>query len=308
MSYESIIDILLGELPSRLKRLRPAWKGCGSPSGVFLAFEGIDGAGVSTTTRVVAGVLRYLLVDGRVVVSKEPTYGPVGLHIRQILRGGMFAGLRHPLYMAHLFAADRAYHMLFEELEAKDGYTCRGLRGCLRSSTVVAVDRYKYSSVAYQSVPLDGGEAPSMWWVWRLNEAAPPPHALIYLDVEPNVSLKRIHEERWTIEAYETPGFLEKVRDNYTRLLDVLEREGEITVGEDGRVETVNPPGASNPPAWTLHTPPCIYPPGRYPIVVRAYTGETSSRASLEGVRRTALGILTVLLEELLDRGLLERA
>jgi len=299
-----VVEEVVSRLPPGMRGLGPSWRGCGGGSGVFIVLEGIDGAGVSTHTGVLAGVLERVLKGMGVVVSKEPTYGPVGLHIRQILRGGFFAGLRHPLYMAHLFAADRVYHVLFEELKGRGGAGCRGVAGCLQGSPgrAVVVDRYKYSSIVYQSVPIDGYPAPGMDWVWRLNEAAPPPHVLVYLDVEPGVSLERIVRERWGSEAYETMVFLEKVRSNYQALIERLEREGEIQVSGDGRVEQVNPPGTGSPPAWTLHTSPCIYPPGRYPVVVRAYTGHGDPSL---GLRESAYQVVRGVLEALLERGLL---
>ena len=78
--------------------------------GLFIALEGIDGAGTTTQAGRLA---EWLKTQGRSVVrTAEPTSRPVGQLIRQILQGRLTDGgeaIRvDEATMALLFAADRA--------------------------------------------------------------------------------------------------------------------------------------------------------------------------------------------------------
>ena len=81
-------------------------------TGRFIVLEGIDGAGTTTQTSLLAARLRR---DGvHVRTTREPSDGPVGTVIRQILAGRIVgAGGRAPGWatMALLFAADRMDHV-----------------------------------------------------------------------------------------------------------------------------------------------------------------------------------------------------
>jgi dTMP kinase len=111
--------------------------------GHFIVFEGIDGAGTTTQSRLLQETLTRDNVP--IHLTAEPSDGPIGLIIRQILGGRIvvkgMSGLRPPRWptMALLFAADRLDHLESEILpNLADGIT-------------VLSDRYVYSSLLYQT-------------------------------------------------------------------------------------------------------------------------------------------------------------
>ena len=90
-------------------------------NGAFVVLEGIDGAGTTTHARLLSERLLARHADRRVHVTAEPTSGPIGVQIRQILNGRLVAstatGVQEPfdrLALALLFAADRLDHVACE--------------------------------------------------------------------------------------------------------------------------------------------------------------------------------------------------
>ncbi|MCC6004852.1 MAG: hypothetical protein LM590_10980, partial [Thermofilum sp.] len=79
-------------------------RGLRSRRVIFVAFEGIDGAGLTTHARLTE---RFLESKGfKVVLTKEPTDGLVGGLIRACLRGEWRTD---PMTLQLLFAADRSH-------------------------------------------------------------------------------------------------------------------------------------------------------------------------------------------------------
>lgn len=102
-------------------------------AGVFVSFEGGDGAGKSTQAALLG---EWLRAEGReVVLTREPGGTPVGLAIRDVLLHGEHVA---PRAEALLFAADRAHHV------------ATVVRPALERGAVVLTDRYIDSSIAYQ--------------------------------------------------------------------------------------------------------------------------------------------------------------
>ncbi len=107
-------------------------------NGVLIAFEGIDGSGKSTQIRLLAERLREKRIS--FYTTMEPSDAPIGSMIRQILTGRMQAD---PKVIAALFTADRLDHLLND---------VNGVVRKIENGTVVLMDRYYFSSYAYQSV------------------------------------------------------------------------------------------------------------------------------------------------------------
>lgn len=131
--------------------------------GLFVVVEGIDGSG--STTQVRALTARLEALGHRVLATREPSDGPVGSYLRQI----MAREVRHsadPSTMALLFAADRRDHLDREILPA------------LAEGQIVICDRYLLSSLAYQGCLL--ADLP---WVRELNRAAVPADLTFLLDL-----------------------------------------------------------------------------------------------------------------------------
>lgn len=170
--------------------------------GRFIVFEGLDGSGTSTQSRLLHEAL--LREGGQVYLTAEPTTGPVGSLIRQ--------ALNHRLHfsddpetddrqLAHLFAADRYDHL---------HNAVNGMLALLRRGATVISTRYYLSSFAYHCNSPEDFEL-----VRRLNADFPAPHVTFFIDVPVEVCLARIAGSRTNAEKYETEHKLRTVRGRY---------------------------------------------------------------------------------------------
>jgi dTMP kinase len=181
----------------------------------FIAIEGLDGSGGTTQTTLLAASLRERGLQ--VLVTREPSDGPVGQLIRAVLRGrsigvegGPFldAGVLGDTVLPYLFAADRRDHL------------DRVILPALREGAWVLTDRYFHSSLAYQSLALPFA------LVAELNAPFPDPDLTVMLDLPPACCLDRILARGGARERFETLERLESVASNYERALDWAARRG----------------------------------------------------------------------------------
>jgi dTMP kinase len=149
--------------------------------GVFIAFEGGDGAGKSTQVRLLGEALK---AQGRdVVMTGEPGATEVGRRIRTLVLDGAARPLGATALSARaealLYAADRANHV------------AAVVRPALARGAVVISDRYVDSSLAYQgagrALPVDEVSWLSSWATGGLK-----PDLVVLLDVNPSVGLGRV--------------------------------------------------------------------------------------------------------------------
>jgi dTMP kinase len=149
--------------------------------GVFLVFEGGEGAGKSTQLRLLAEALR---AQGRdVEVTREPGATEIGVRIRKMVLDGaahpIGATALSPRAEALLYAADRAHHV------------ATVVRPALARGAVVISDRYVDSSLAYQgagrTLPVDEVSWLSSWASGGLK-----PDLVVLLDIDPAVGLRRV--------------------------------------------------------------------------------------------------------------------
>jgi dTMP kinase len=146
--------------------VRRADRGAGA-RGLFVSFEGGDGAGKSTQVSRLGEWVRNL---GReVVLTREPGGTELGLALRDALLHGDHVD---PRAEALLYAADRAHHV------------ASVVRPALERGAVVITDRYLDSSVAYQGGGRDLGadevEKLSLWATHGLL-----PRLTVLLDLDP---------------------------------------------------------------------------------------------------------------------------
>lgn len=168
------------------------------PRGVLLAFEGIDGSGKSTQARLFAEWAQARGLD--VVRSREPTDGPWGRKIRE----ARFTARMSPEDELQAFLNDRKEHV--ETL----------IRPSLARGAVVIVDRYYYSTVAYQGVRgLDPAEL-----LTRNRAFAPKPDLVLLVDVEPKQALERIESRGLGTDLFETLEALAAVRRVFLSLTE----------------------------------------------------------------------------------------
>jgi len=188
-----------------------------SRRGRFLVLEGLDGAGTTTQSRLLAEGLRR--AGRRVHLTAEPSGGPAGALIRQVLAGRIGGGGDgfDPGALALLFAADRLDHWSVE------------IAPQLARGRDVVSDRYALSSLAYQSLATGDPR-----WVEALNSRAPPPDLTILLRVRPAVAGRRRFAESGRRELYEVPAFQRRVARSYERGLPLLRRRGQRVLAIDG--------------------------------------------------------------------------
>ena len=181
-----------------------------SAKGIFIVFEGIDGAGKTTQVDLLAQNLASL---GREVsLSAEPTTLATGKAIRRALSG---EEKKSECEMAAMFVLDRIAHNINSEI---------GIRALTERGIDVISDRYYYSSLAYQ------GAATDYEWVKVMNINSPEirrPDLCIYLDLLPEQSLERISRGRESLEIYENIEKLTAVRAKFLSVVEDLRRDGE---------------------------------------------------------------------------------
>lgn len=177
--------------------------------GLFIAIEGIDGAGTTTQAKLLFDGLRARGLP--VHLTREPSDGPVGVLIRQILTGRVVVpGLQGPrapdwATMALLFAADRLDHVEAE------------IAPNLADGVTVITDRYDFSSVAYQSLTAGGGDD-AVRWVREINRQARRPDLTIVLDVDPEEAIRRRVERARAPELYEDDDLQAKLAAAYATI------------------------------------------------------------------------------------------
>ena len=170
-------------------------------NGLFIAFEGGEGAGKSTQARLLAEWVRGFRDD--VVVTFEPGATKAGAAIRKLLLSPAHHGLTSRAE-AMLYAADRADHV--ENV----------VRPALARGAVVITDRYADSSLAYQGagrdLPLAEVRRLSQWATCGIR-----PDLTILLDLDPAVGLARAGGTPDRMER-ESLEFHERVRSAFRHL------------------------------------------------------------------------------------------
>ena len=163
--------------------------------GVLVNLEGIDGCGKSTQSKL---LLEKLEGEGeKVIILKEPTKRPHGQKLWDMLHGKRKATNEEIL---ELFVLDRKQHV-----EEK-------IQPALDSGAVVLMDRYYYSSMAYQ---VAGGI--DVEEIREKHEFAPKPDVVLIFDLPVSVALERVkgHSDA---DEFEKEEHLEKVREAYLNL------------------------------------------------------------------------------------------
>ncbi|HEY5297325.1 MAG TPA: dTMP kinase [Verrucomicrobiae bacterium] len=159
--------------------------------GFLIAMEGIDGSGKTTQAHHVQAALQARKLA--VMRTKEPTTGQWG----QILRDSAVTGRLSLEEEVETFVKDRKEHV-----EDK-------INPELAAGHIVIVDRYYFSSMAYQ-----GARGMSPEEIMHLNEQfAPEPDLLVVLDIDPKTGLKRIKTRGDRANHFEKTDTLKKARE-----------------------------------------------------------------------------------------------
>jgi dTMP kinase len=190
--------------------------------GRLIVLEGLDGAGTTTQAKRLVEHLRAR--GGKAHLTREPSDGPVGQLIRQMLTGHHAIDGQSIAQSTFglLFAADRLDH-LQREVEPQ-----------LAAGATVVSDRYYHSSLAYQGTGADRD------WITMLNARARKPDLTIFLQVRPEVAAKRRADAGRVQELFEDMRMQEEVAAGYKATISELMAQGE-------RIETID--GEASPDA-----------------------------------------------------------
>ena len=163
--------------------------------GVLVNLEGIDGCGKSTQSKLLLEKLEE--EDEKVIILKEPTKRPHGQKLWDVLHGKRKVFNEEIL---ELFVLDRKQHV-----EEK-------IQPALDDGTMILMDRYYYSSMAYQ---VAGGI--DVEEIREKHVFAPRPDVVLIFDLPVSVALERVkgHSDA---DEFEKEEHLEKVREAYLDL------------------------------------------------------------------------------------------
>ena len=170
-------------------------------TGKLITLEGIDGSGKSTITK---SLKHYFNDNPDVVFTREPTREWIGEAVNRAIREET-----DHLAELFLFVADHANHL------------SSTIKPALENDKTVISDRYSDSRYAYQGATLKGIIKQPLEWVMELHKGwTVVPDLTILFDVNPEIAVSRV-ENRDYQTKFEKISFLEQVRSNYLKLVDM---------------------------------------------------------------------------------------
>ena len=180
--------------------------------GYFITFEGADGCGKTTQSKLVQ---KYLEENGYDVLwTREPGAIGLGQKIRELLLH--YDGVVAPMCEAFLFLADRAQHI--ENI----------IKPAINSGKIVICDRHTDSTIAYQGYGR-GEDIERLTYLNNLATGDTKPDLTFVFDVSTEIAQLRVGDEKDRMEAAGIE-FHKKVRQGYL----------EIAKQEPHRVKIVN--------------------------------------------------------------------
>jgi dTMP kinase len=200
-----------------------------SKPGRFVVLEGIDGSGTTTQVARLAERLRSSRVPVR--STREPSDGPVGTLVRQVLTGRVvIPGGRAPGWatMALLFAADRMDHVESE------------IEPFVAEGGVVLSDRYDASSLAYQSVSSGAQAKDAVEWIRSLNRFVTRPDLTVVLDLAPDVAADRRMHRGEAAQLYEQNEVQRALAAFYKDLARHMPNDRIVVIDASGGVDEVH--------------------------------------------------------------------
>lgn len=187
-------------------------------SGLYIAFEGIEGCGKTTQTEALAAWLRSS--HPHTVTTRETGGTAIGQRIRDVLHDVANTHL-DPVAEALLIAGDRAQHR------------AEVLAPALRSGRHVVSDRSVYSTLAYQgygrNLPIDMVRQVNDWaldGIW--------PDLVILLEVPHDHAMERLQSRQLDRFESEDDVFFERVARGFRAM---AEADPEHWLVVDGRGE-----------------------------------------------------------------------
>ncbi len=183
--------------------------------GILIVFEGIDGSGKSTQAEILLERLQEEDFDA--VYFREPSKGKWG---RKIKKKALHPDSLSPEEELDLFQKDRR-----ENVE-------KNLKPALKKKRIVILDRYYYSTIAYQ-----GAKGIDEKLIRRMNEEfIVEPDLVFIFDIDPQKGLERIENRKKKDKLFEREDYLVKVREIFRSFkgekfvhIDALQSKEEIS-------------------------------------------------------------------------------
>lgn len=169
--------------------------------GLFITFEGGDGAGKSTQ---IGKLMKYLQLKGfDVVLTREPGGTDIGEKIREIILDPN-NGEMDPVTEAMLYAASRAQHV------------SQVIEPAVKEGKIVICDRFVDSSIAYQGYGRKLGESVEIINTYAVREYMPDMTFLLKL--KPQAGSNRISGRDKDRIELEAQSFHQTVFEGYEQL------------------------------------------------------------------------------------------
>tara|TARA_Y100000310_G_C20564756_1_gene754905 strand:- start:395 stop:1003 length:609 start_codon:yes stop_codon:yes gene_type:complete len=188
---------------------------------MFIVFEGIDGCGKSTQIWKLADYLSSKDKYNHILVTREPYKAR---EIREILKLNESPETKADK-LTELFVQDRKEHV--QEL----------IKPALEKGIIVISDRYKYSTIAYQSA-----QGQSTNDLVELHTGFPIPDFVFIVDVDLDKASERMKKDqiRDVEHKFEkNRDFQGKVKENYLKLIDLLPEENIIVLDGNKTIEEI---------------------------------------------------------------------
>ncbi len=191
---------------TRYERIKPK-------KGLFIAFEGVDGSGKSTQLK---NFISYLFNKDKhynIIVTRNPYKD---MNIRAILREDDDP-YQQAEKLVELFINDRKRQ------------TAEIIKPNLENNNIIISDRYKLSTITYQAC--QGLDMQELINKHKTSEFVVPDITFI-VDVSAEVASERMKKEDVSIRGKEHKfeanlDFARKLRDNYFKAKELLEKDGE---------------------------------------------------------------------------------
>ncbi len=166
---------------------------------MFIVIEGIDGSGKTSLSNNLVKKLNEL---GKISIRfSEPTNYESGKFIRKFLKGEVSLSKKEQI---NAFLSDRENSVKMNILPA------------LEKNQNVILDRYYFSTAAYQA---SEEFSPEVILNLNLSKNFPKPDLLFYIEVQPEIALKRINNRNNQREIFESIEELTKINSNFLTVL-----------------------------------------------------------------------------------------
>ena len=173
--------------------------------GFYIVFEGIVGTGKSTQSKKLAQYLQGKFPKRKVVWTREPGGTEIADAVRKLAQATKFEEEMDPICEAYLYAASRAQALrkLVQPILAEGG--------------IVVSDRSFITSLAYQGF----GRGLGIDKVLAINQIAIEaynPNLIIFLALEPGISLGRSFDKEGDKWESQTEAFFQKAIRGYKKI------------------------------------------------------------------------------------------